>query len=77
VEVRSQKLIPVKSEWAEELRWVLDLFLASPQAEGIKSIYTPRFIAASKSQNKLLYTTYGFGGWTDHFKPWLDKRVGT
>lgn len=55
---------------------MVDLFLASPQAEGIKSIYTPRFIAASKARNKMLYTTHGFGGWTDHFQPWLNKRVG-
>jgi hypothetical protein len=76
VEVRSQKLIPLKSEWPEELRWVLDLFLVSPEAAGVKAIYTPRFIAASKAQNKLLYTTHGFAGWTERFKPWLDKRLG-
>lgn len=66
----------MKAEWPEELHWVADLFLASPQAEGIKSIYTPRFIAASKARNKMLYTTYGFSGWMDRFKPWLDKHVG-
>ena len=55
---------------------MVDLFKASPQAEGLRSNATPRFIAASKAQNKMLYTASGFDGWTERFKPWLDKRVG-
>ena len=76
VEVASAKLVAMRSEWPEELRWALDLFLASPSAEGIKALYTPRFIIASKRRDKLLHSAHGYRGWTDFAKPWLDKHVG-
>ena len=77
VEVAGPKLVPLRSEWPEELRWVVDLFLASPQADGIESIRTPRFIVASSTRNAMLFTAWGTGGWTEKFKPWLDRNVGT
>lgn len=75
MEVGSAKLISVRSEWPDDLRWVFDLFFTSTYAEGVKALYTPRFIAATREPSKLLYTSWGNEGWTRHFKPWLDKRV--
>jgi hypothetical protein len=77
VEVRSARVLSIRGEWPAEHRWVLDLFLASPHSEGLKSNYTPRFIAASKEKNKMLHTSWGTLGWSDHTKPWLDKHVGS
>jgi hypothetical protein len=74
--VRSARILPLRSEWPEDLRWALDLFLASEASEGLRAHYTPRFLFASKAQNKLLFTTYGTNGWTEYGRPWLDKNVG-
>jgi hypothetical protein len=40
----------------------LDLFLASPEAEGTKSTWSPCFILASKRDNKMLITAAGEQG---------------
>jgi hypothetical protein len=69
--------VAVRSEWPEEHRWALDLFLASPQSEGIKSNYTPRFLFLSRQQNRLLFTTWGYQGWVNYAQPWLAKRLGS
>ena len=66
----------MRSEWPENMRWVLDLFLKSPDAEGLKSTYSPRFIVASKQQNKMILCSAGEQGWSATVKPWLDKTYG-
>ncbi len=76
VEVVSARVLPLRGEWPPEHRWALDLFLASPDSEGRKAHYTPRFIVASRQQNRLLLCSHGYGGWTHEVKPWLDQRFG-
>jgi hypothetical protein len=55
---------------------VVDLFNESPYSEGMKAIYTPRFIVASKARNRILVCSYGNAGWKNVIRPWLDKNVG-
>ncbi len=76
VEVRSVRVLTVRREWPEDARWVLDLFLDSPDSEGIKSLYTPRFIIASRKEKRILLCTSGTSGWRDQVKPWLDSNLG-
>jgi len=76
VEVRSARSLTRRSEWPEEYRWVLDLFLESDASEGVRSLYTPRFIIASRAQNRMLLTSSGTEGWRLSVKPWLDRQVG-
>lgn len=75
VEVPSARAITVRGEWPEDQRWVFDLFIQTPSAQDNRAYVTPRFIAASRAQNRLLFQASGESGWRDHFKPWLDKRV--
>ncbi len=72
----SARLVALRQEWPEDLRWVVDLFNASPYSEGIKSNYTPRFIVASRKRNRILACSYGNNGWNTVIRPWLDKNVG-
>lgn len=71
----SARAITVRSEWPADLHWVFDLFIQTPSAQDNRAFTTPRFIAASRTQNRILYQGWGETGWKDHFKPWLDKRV--
>jgi hypothetical protein len=76
VEVRSARSLTRRSEWPEEYRWVLDLFLESDASEGVRSLYTPRFVIASRAENRILLTSSGNEGWSRTIKPWLDRHVG-
>lgn len=76
VEVRSARVLTKRSEWPEEYRWVLDVFLESDASEGVRSLYTPRFIIASPAEKRMLLTTSGNEGWSRTIKPWLDRHVG-
>jgi hypothetical protein len=77
VELASARLLSVRSEWPAETRWIADLFLSSPEAEGVGSLRTPRFIIASRERNAMIYTAWGTEGWRSRIKPWLDQNVGT
>lgn len=77
VEVRSARSLTRRSEWPEEYRWVLDLFLESEESDGVRSLYTPRFLIASREQKRLLVIASGFDSWTRVVKPWLDRQVGS
>lgn len=74
--MRSARSITRRSEWPENYRWVLDLFLEMEESEGVRSLYTPRFIIASPAERRVLLTTSGNEGWSRTIKPWLDRRVG-
>ena len=76
VEVRSARSLTRRSEWPEEYRWVLDLFLESEESDGVRSFYTPRFIIASRAQKRMLLTASGTDGWRHSVQPWLDRHVG-
>lgn len=76
IELPTARVLTVRREWPPDLQWALQLFLESPDSEGVASMRTPRFLFLSRSENKLLYTTWGYRGWTDYAVPWLDRRVG-
>jgi len=65
-----------RSEWPDDYRWVLDLFLESEESEGVRSLRTPRFIIASRAEKRMLLTTSGNENWTQVIRPWLDREVG-
>lgn len=65
-----------RSEWPADLHWVFDLFVAHPDAQGIRSGYTPRFMAVSPGEKRIVHTSVGTGGWAHDFKPWLDRTLG-
>lgn len=74
--MRSARILTKRSEWPEEYRWVLDLFLDSEESDGVRSLRTPRFIIASRSEKRMLLTTSGNENWTQVVRPWLDRQVG-
>lgn len=76
VEVRSARSLTRHSEWPEEYRWVLDLFLEMEESEGVRSLYTPRFIITNRAQKRILLTTSGNESWSRTIRPWLDREVG-
>ncbi len=76
IEVPTSKTIIVRSEWPPSMHWLFDLFIVTPSAQDNRAFATPRFIAASRASNRILHQAWGSTGWRDHFKPWLDKRVG-
>ena len=76
VELRSARVLTKRSEWPEDYRWVLDLYLESEESEGVRSLYTLRFIVASRAQKRMLLTAVGTDGWRLSVKPWLDRTVG-
>ena len=76
VEVRSARSLTRRSEWPEEYRWVLDLFLEMEESDGVRSLYTPRFIIASRAEKRVLLTASGNESWSRTIRPWLDRRVG-
>jgi hypothetical protein len=74
--VRSARVLTKRSEWPEEYRWVLDLFLEMDESDGVRSLYTPRFIIASRAEKRVLLTTSGNESWSRTIRPWLDRQVG-
>ena len=76
IELRSARVLTKRSEWPEEYRWVLDLFLESEESEGVRSLRTPRFIVASRAEKRMLLTASGSDNWSSVVKPWLDRTVG-
>ena len=69
-------MLTKRSEWPDDYRWVLDLFLESEESEGVRSLRTPRFIIASRAGKRMLLTTSGNENWTQVIRPWLDREVG-
>lgn len=76
VEIGSFRLLTKRSEWPEPLRWVFDVWDASPTSDGRESLYTPRFIVARESDRSLLFTAAGEYAWRYEIVPFLNRLVG-
>ncbi|HQZ13317.1 MAG TPA: hypothetical protein PK286_10575 [Devosia sp.] len=76
VEVASQRLIRLPSEWPEDLRWLLEAYLETPSGRSVNALYSPRFLVTLQDTRKLVIWESGLKGWSERLQPKLKKLVG-
>jgi hypothetical protein len=75
VEANSNRLMTVRSEWPEDLQWLLEEFKQTDEGRSTYSLHAPRFFVAL--DRKIIATSRGRESWTKTIVPTLDRLVGS